>query len=110
MRPGGLELPTVAGARPAGFLSAKHVDDLHEKGRLTGQDPISRALPDISNNVGPVKLFLNTLLSFHLKECFSFVSFAFSFFCIGDHGSLVIFRSASVRPKHLFDQDFDHDY
>ena len=22
----------------------------------------------------------------------------------------VIFRSASVRPKHLFDQNFDHDY
>ena len=30
--------------------------------------------------------------------------------CFDDHGSLVIFRSASVRPKHLFDQDFDHDY
>jgi hypothetical protein len=26
-----------------------------------------------------------------------------------DHGSLIIFRSASVRPKHLFDQNFDHD-
>jgi len=23
--------------------------------------------------------------------------------CFDDHGSLVIFRSASVRPKHLFD-------
>jgi len=30
--------------------------------------------------------------------------------CFDDHGSLVIFRSASVRPNHLFDQDFDHDY
>ena len=30
--------------------------------------------------------------------------------CIDDHGSLVIFRSASVRPKHLFDPYFDHDY
>ena len=29
---------------------------------------------------------------------------------VDDHGSSVIFRSASVRPKHLFDQDFDHDY
>jgi hypothetical protein len=29
----------------------------------------------ISNNVGPVKLFLNTLLSFHLKEFFSSLSF-----------------------------------
>jgi hypothetical protein len=38
-------------------------------------------LPDISNNVGPVKLFLNTLLSFHLKEFFSFVLFvSFLFF------------------------------
>jgi hypothetical protein len=34
-----------------------------------------KRLPDISNNVGPVKLFLNTLLSFHLKEVFSFVFF-----------------------------------
>ena len=67
-------------------------------------------LPDISNNVGPVKLFLNTLLSFHLKEFFSFVSFRFLFSCIDDHGSLVISRPASVRPKHLFDQNFDHDY
>jgi hypothetical protein len=30
--------------------------------------------------------------------------------CIDDHGSRVIFRSASVRPKHLFDPYFDHDY
>jgi hypothetical protein len=30
--------------------------------------------------------------------------------CFNDHGSLVIFRSASVRPRHLFDQNFDHDY
>jgi hypothetical protein len=37
-------------------------------------------LPDISNNVGPVKLFLNTLLSFHLKDLFSFVFFRFRFF------------------------------
>ena len=29
------------------------------------------------NNVGPVKLFLKTLLSFHLKEFFSFVFFRF---------------------------------
>jgi len=31
-------------------------------------------------------------------------------FLLGDHGSFVIYRSASVRPKHLFDQNFDHDY
>jgi hypothetical protein len=30
--------------------------------------------------------------------------------CIDDHGSLVIFRSTSIRPRHLFDQNFDHDY
>src|SRR5882762_1356143 len=30
--------------------------------------------------------------------------------CFDDHGSFVIFRSASVRPKHLFDPYFDHDY
>ena len=30
--------------------------------------------------------------------------------CIDDHGSFVIFRSASVRLRHLFDQYFDHDY
>jgi len=30
--------------------------------------------------------------------------------CIDDYGSLVIFRSASVRLKHLFDQNLDHDY
>jgi hypothetical protein len=30
--------------------------------------------------------------------------------CFDDHGSLVIFRSASVRPNHLSDQEFDHDY
>jgi len=46
--------------------------------------------PDISNNVGPVKLFLNTLLSFHLKEFFSFVLFGFLSSCIDDHGSFVI--------------------
>ena len=31
-------------------------------------------------------------------------------FCFDDHGSFVIFRSVSVRPRHLFDQNFDHDY
>jgi len=29
---------------------------------------------------------------------------------IEDHGSLVIFRSASVRPRPPFDQNLDHDY
>ena len=44
----------------------------------------------ISNNVGPVKLFLNALLSFHLKELFSFAFFGFLSSCIDDHGSFVI--------------------
>src|SRR5215475_9305253 len=30
--------------------------------------------------------------------------------CFDDHGSFVIFRSVSVRPRHLFDQNFDQDY
>src|SRR6516225_1404129 len=34
----------------------------------------------------------------------------FVHFWLDDHGSFVIFRSASVRPRHLFDHDFDHDY
>jgi hypothetical protein len=39
-----------------------------------------KSLPDISNNVGPGKHFLKTLLSFHLKEFFSFVFFRFLLF------------------------------
>src|SRR5260370_34177314 len=39
-----------------------------------------------------------------------FFSFFFLLLCIDDHGSLVICRANSVRPKHLFDQNFDHDY
>ena len=65
-----------------------------------------RGLPDISNNVGPVKSFLSALL----RALRRVVLFVFVDFCIDDHGSLVIFRSASVRPRHLFDQNFDHDY
>jgi hypothetical protein len=39
------------------------------------------------------------------------VVFVVSFdLCFDDHGSLVILRSASVRPLHLFDQNLDHDY
>jgi hypothetical protein len=59
------------------------------------------AEPDISNNAGVVKLFLSTLLSFF---------FFFLLLCIDDHGSFVICRANSVRPKHLFDQNIDHDY
>ena len=70
----------------------------------------------ISNNVGPVK-------SFSLMFCpfFSFFEHTAPFtpasglvgfvdLCLDDHGSFVIFRSASVRPNHLFDQNIDHDY
>ena len=63
-------------------------------------------LPDISINVGSVKLFLSTLL----HSLRGVVLFVFFRACIYDHGSLVIWRSASVRPIHLFDQNFDHDY
>jgi len=60
--------------------------------RLHVQDTWNSAfrLPYISNNVGPVKLFLNTLLSFHLKELFSFAFFGFLPSCIDAHGSFVI--------------------
>jgi hypothetical protein len=53
-------------------------------------DGLINALSDISNNVGPVKLFLNTLLSFHLKELFSFAFFGFLSSRIDDHSSFVI--------------------
>lgn len=29
---------------------------------------------------------------------------------VDNHGSPVIYRSVSVRPKHFFDPIFDHDY
>jgi hypothetical protein len=78
----------------------------------------SVAIIGISNNAGPVKSFF----------CFfQFFCHLFSFFertspltpksglvrlahrCIDDHGSLIIFRSASVRPNDLFDPYCDHD-
>jgi hypothetical protein len=73
-------------------------------------------LPDISNNAGS------------RQEVFLYFLFSLFFFghttpftpksglrcslklCFDNHGSLVIFRSVSVRPKHLFDSYFDHDY
>ena len=59
----------------------------------------------ISNNVGSVKYFLSALRR-SLRRVVFLVLFAP---CINDHGSFIIFRSASVRPKHLFDPYFDHD-
>jgi len=55
------------------------------------------ALPDISNNVGSVKLFMSALLR-SLQTVSLFVVF---FGPVDDHGSPVIFRSVSVRPTHL---------
>src|SRR5216683_7600668 len=63
-------------------------------------------LPNISNNVGSVKLFSTTLL----RALPGAVLFASLTWALTTGGSFVIFRSASVRPKHLFDQNFDHDY
>src|SRR5215472_18595861 len=62
--------------------------------------------PDISNNVGSVKHFLSTLPRPLRRVVFLVLLCP----CIDDHGSFVIFRSVSVRPKHLFDLYFDHDY
>ncbi len=61
---------------------------------------------DISNNVGSVKYFLNAPLCSLRRVVFVVLLDL----CIDDHGPLVIFRSASVRPRHLFDPYFDHDY
>ena len=71
------------------------------------------AFSDISNNVGPVKsffLFLHNFFAHLFIHSEEWSSLFFVDLCIDDHGSLVIFRSASVRPKHLFDPYFDHDY
>jgi hypothetical protein len=74
-------------------------------------------LSDISNNAGSCQgVFLYFLFSL------SFFGHTTPFtpktgligsvkLCFDDHGSfVVIFRSASVRPKHLCDPYFDHDY
>jgi hypothetical protein len=42
--------------------------------------------------------------SLHSEE---WSSLLFYDLCFDDHGSFVIFRSASVRPKHLFDPYFE---
>jgi len=63
-------------------------------------------LPDISNNVGPVKLFLSALLHSLLR----LVLLVFLDSASTTTARFVISRSASVRPKHLFDLYFDHDY
>jgi hypothetical protein len=67
----------------------------------------SLSIERISNNVGSVNLFLRALHR-SLRRVSLFVVFFDP--SVDDHGSPIIFRSASVRPKHLFDQNFDHDY
>src|SRR5260221_5932658 len=64
-------------------------------------------LPDISNNAGSVNLFLSALLRSLVRVVLLVL---FLPLCINDHGSFVICRANSARPKHLFDQNFDHDY
>jgi len=72
---------------------------------------------DISNNAGSCQdlfyeffglsfLFSGTLPP-SLRRVVLFVPLKL---CFDDHGSFVIFRSVSVRPRHLIDQNFDHDY
>ena len=62
--------------------------------------------PSISNNGDPVKPFFKQTSPFTPQSgLVRSVDFL-----LDDHGSLVISRSASVRPNHLFDHYFDHDY
>lgn len=71
----------------------------------------------ISNNVGPVKSFFCFFSAFLSLFFFFEHTTAFTpksglpgpFFdrCFDDLGSLIIFRSTSVRPKHLFDPYFE---
>src|ERR1019366_1548300 len=66
-----------------------------------------RLVSGISNNVGSVKSFFERTSPFTPKCVFVCLILWPS---VDDHGSPVIFRSVSVRPKHLSDQDLDHDY
>ena len=78
--------------------------------------PSQIRLPEIFNNVGPVKSSFCSFLRFFVKSFFEHTT-AFTpksglprplfGLCIDDHGSLIIYRSASVRPKHLFDPYFE---
>ncbi len=83
---------------------------------LGGAPKAHEVLPDISNNAGSCQdLFLIFLFSLFFFRAHNSVhseewSYLFRKLCFDDHGSFVIFRSASVRPKHLCDPNFDHDY
>src|SRR5580693_2994478 len=59
-------------------------------------------LTHISNDAGSVKLFMSALLRSLQRVSLCVVCFG----PVDDRGSLVIFRSVSVRPTHLFDPSF----
>src|ERR1700733_13927542 len=84
----------------------------HEAGQFSGTGVLEAAireigrltrLPEISNNVGSVKSFVDRLL-YPLRRVFSF--FRFLWPSVDNHGSPVNFRSVSARPTHLFDPSF----
>jgi hypothetical protein len=88
-------------------------DEAAEAGLLSPElaAGIRRVKGSISNNVGPCQALFEDTSFFSPKRVFSLsFSFVFSLLCIDDHGSFVICRSVSVRPNHLSDQNFDHDY
>ncbi len=63
---------------------------------------------DISDNVDPVKLFLRELL----RPLLGVRSFddLFRTSALRPRLACNLSVGVSVRPKHLFDQNFDHDY
>ena len=83
---------------------------------IFGSSPSTLSQRD--NNVGHVKSFFVFSSSFLSPFFFFEHTTAFTpksglvrlaHLRIDDHGSLIIFRSASVRPNDLFDLYFDHD-
>jgi hypothetical protein len=79
--------------------SANPGEELNERS-LNSTD---NGITDISNNAGSVKLFLSRLVPSFLRVVF----LVFFDAGIDDHGSFVIYRADSVRPKHLFDPYFE---
>src|SRR5215471_6045566 len=66
---------------------------------------------EISNSVGPCQiLFRDTSPFTPASGLVRFFAGCASTTKARSYGSLLIFRSVSVRPKHLFDQNFDQDY
>jgi hypothetical protein len=95
--------PFVSLMREGGLYSNTFVS-----GQSLGATERLVGYPDISNDVGSVKHIFGRTSPFH-SEGVVWNPFAFRP-SIDDHGSFVIFRPVSVRPKHLFDPYFDHDY